>query len=139
MADDGLFFRPIAHVHPKFRTPDAAIILCSLLGIAYVSIRGFERLANDFILGIWPFYALAVGAVFILRRRQPNLERPYRTLGYPFVPLVFLIASVLMLANSLVRDTLPTVIDFAIILAGIPVYYIWRSRSQPESGTPRAA
>jgi amino acid transporter len=135
MADDKLFFRPIAHVHPKYRTPDAAIMLCSLLGIAYVSIRGFERLANDFILGIWPFYALAVGAVYILRRRQPNLERPYRTLGYPIVPLVFLIASVLMLANSLVRDTLPTMIDFAIILAGIPVFYVWRGSQAVESGS----
>ena len=132
MADDRLFFRPIAHVHPKYRTPDAAIILCSVLGIAYVSIRGFERLANDFILGIWPFYALAVGAVFILRKRHPELKRPYRTAGYPLVPLVFLIASVLMLANSAVRDTKPTLIDFGIILAGIPVYYFWR-RGQTDT------
>lgn len=138
MADDRLFFRPIAHVHPKYRTPDAAIILCSLLGIAYVSIRGFERLANDFILGIWPFYALAVGAVFILRKRHPNLERPYRTAGYPIVPLVFLIASVLMLANSAVRDTKPTLIDFGIILIGIPVYYFWR-RGQTDSLPERDA
>ena len=138
MADDGLFFRPIAHVNPKYRTPDAAIILCSVLGIAYVSIRGFERLANDFILGIWPFYALAVGAVFILRRTRPDLERPYRTLGYPVVPLVFLIASVLMLANSLIRDTVPTVIDFGIILLGVPVFYLWRGRGRsrnPNTGT----
>jgi amino acid transporter len=130
MADDRLFFRPIAHVHPKFRTPDAAIILCSVLGIAYVSIRGFERLANDFILGIWPFYALAVGAVFILRRKHPDAERPYRTLGYPIVPLVFLLASVLMLANSLIRDPKPTLIDFGIILIGIPVYSLWSKRAR---------
>ena len=133
MAEDGLFFRPIAHVHPKYRTPDASIILCSLLGIGYVSIRSFERLAGDFILGIWPFYALAVGAVFILRRTRPDLERPYRTVGYPIVPIVFLIASVLMLANSAIRDTRPTLIDFGIILAGIPVYYFWRRSSPPES------
>ena len=137
MADDRLFFKPIAHVHPRFRTPDAAIILCSLLGIAYVSIRGFERLANDFILGIWPFYALAVGAVFILRRKHPDMERPYRTLGYPLVPLVFLIGSVLMLANSLVRDPKPTLIDFGIILLGIPVYYVWRGRR--DSSIPAVA
>ena len=71
----------------------------------------------------------------MLRRRYPDLKRPYRTLGYPVVPLVFLIASVLMLANSLVRDTLPTVIDFGIILAGIPVFFFWRRR-QSESGSP---
>ena len=128
MAEDRLFFKPIAHVHPRYRTPDASILLCATLGIAYVSIRSFERLAGDFILGIWPFYALAVGAVFILRRRRPDVERPYRTAGYPAVPLVFLLASVLMLLNSLIRDTWPTLLNFGIILLGIPVYYVWNTR-----------
>lgn len=128
MAEDRLFFKPIAHVHPKYKTPDASILLCAALGIAYVSIRSFERLAGDFILGIWPFYALAVGAVFILRRREPNAVRPYRTAGYPIVPLVFLLASVLMLLNSLFRDTRPTLLNFGIILLGIPVYYVWNAR-----------
>lgn len=125
MADDGLFFRPIARVHRKYETPFVSIAFCALLGVAYVSIRGFERLADDFILGIWPFYALAVGAVFIIRRRHPDLPRPYRTLGYPIVPLVFLLASVLMLGNSLIRETRSTLLDFGIILIGIPVYAIW--------------
>jgi len=133
MAEDRLFFKPIAHVHPKYKTPDASILLCGALGIAYVSIRSFERLAGDFILGIWPFYALAVGAVFILRRRLPNVERPYRTAGYPVVPLVFLFASVLMLMNSLVRDTWPTLLNFGIILLGIPVYYVWNARRRSSA------
>lgn len=133
MAEDRLFFKPIAHVHPKYRTPDAAILLCSVLGVFYVSSRSFERLAGDFILGIWPFYALAVGAVFILRRRLPDVERPYRTFGYPFVPLVFLGATVLMLLNSLVRNTWPTVLNFGIILLGIPVYYVWNARRQSDA------
>lgn len=131
MADDGLFFRPIALVHPKYQTPWAAIVLTSALGVAYVSFRGFERLAGDFILGIWPFYALAVGAVFVLRRRRPDLERPYRTAGYPFVPIVFLLASVLMLGNSLIEQPRSTLLDFGIILIGIPVYAVWtRSRAR---------
>lgn len=129
MADEGLFFKPIAHVHPKYRTPDGAILLCATLGVAYVSVRSFGELADAFIIGIWPFYALAVGAVFILRKRRPELPRPYRTAGYPIVPLVFLIASVLMLGNSLVRETIPTLVNFLIILAGIPVYYFWRRKA----------
>jgi APA family basic amino acid/polyamine antiporter len=96
-----------------------------------VSVRGFERLAGDFILGIWPFYALAVGAVFILRRRRPDLVRPYRAVGYPIVPLVFLLASALMLGNSLVQQPASTLLDFGIILIGIPVYAVWlRFRSR---------
>ena len=131
MADDGLFFKPIAWVHREFQTPWVAIAVTSALGAAYVSIRSFERLADDFILGIWPFYALAVGAVFVLRRRRPDIERPYRTAGYPLVPLVFLVASVLMLGNSVIKDTRSTLLDFGIILIGIPVYLVW-SRGRIE-------
>jgi amino acid transporter len=125
MAEDRLFFKPIAWVHPRYQTPAAAIGLCAALGVAYVMSRGFERLAGDFIIGIWPFYALAVGAVFILRRRRPDLHRPYKTAGYPLVPIVFLLASVLMLANSVIEAPRSTLLNFGIILIGIPVYYIW--------------
>ena len=126
MAEDGLFFRPIAAVHPRFRTPFAAIALAAALGIGYVSFRSFEQLADAFILGIWPFYAAAVLAVFTLRRKRPELERPYRTWGYPFVPIVFLIASVAMLLNAAFRETGQTLFGFAIILLGIPVFYVWQ-------------
>lgn len=127
MADDDLFFRPVAAVHPRFQTPYVAIGLAVILGVAFVSLRTFEQLAGYFVLGIWPFYALAVGAVFLMRKRRPDLERPYRTVGYPVVPLVFLLASVLMLANSLIEQPLDTGISMGVILAGVPVYYVWRA------------
>jgi amino acid transporter len=128
MADDDLFFRPIAKVHPRYGTPHVAIILAALLGIGYVMIRTFEQLADAFILGIWPFYALAVGAVFILRRRRPEVARPYRTIGYPVVPLIFLVASIGMLGNAVVEQPVSTLIGFGIILAGVPVYWAWKGR-----------
>lgn len=137
MADDGLFFRPIAAVHPRWRTPWTAIALCALLGIGYVSIQTFEELADAFILGIWPFYALAVGAVFILRRERAATERPYSTWGYPFVPVVFLAASVALIVNALAQQPWSSagaifrpgtpMFGFGIILLGIPVYYAWRA------------
>jgi amino acid transporter len=126
LADDGLFFRPIAAVHPRWRTPHAAIVLAAVLGIGYVSVRSFEQLANSFILGIWPFYVLAVLAVFVLRRRRPDLPRPYRTIGYPVVPALFLLASLAMLGNALVRQPGPTLFGFGVILTGVPVFYVWR-------------
>jgi amino acid transporter len=128
MAEDGLFFRQIAKVHPRFETPWMAIALTSALGAAYVFVQTFEQLADNFILGIWPFYALAVGAVFVLRRRRPDIERPYLAFGYPWVPILFLVASVLMLGNSLVKQPFWTLIDFGIILIGIPVYWVWKKR-----------
>lgn len=127
MAGDGLFFRPVAAVHARYRTPWVAIVLAALLGVGYVSVRSFEQLADSFILGIWPFYALTVGAVFVLRRKRPELERPYRALGYPWVPLVFLLASLAMLLNALVEQPASTMYGFGIILLGIPVFYGWRS------------
>jgi len=127
MAGDGLFFRPVATVHARYRTPWVAILLAAFLGVGYVSVRSFEQLADSFILGIWPFYALTVGAVFVLRRKRPELERPYRALGYPWVPLVFLLASLAMLLNALVEQPASTMYGFGIILLGIPVFYAWRS------------
>ncbi len=126
MADDGLFFRRIAAVHPRYQTPHTAIVLVVLLGVAYVSVRTFEQLAQAFILGIWPFYVLAVGAVFRLRRQRPDVDRPYRTLGYPITPALFLIASLAMLGNALVRQPGSTLFSAGVILSGFPAYWLWR-------------
>lgn len=125
MAEDGLFFRRIAAIHPKFGTPAAAIVLSVTLGIIFVASRSFAELADGFVVGIWPFYALAVAAVFVLRRRQPELPRPYRVLGYPFVPLLFLLASVYLLGSYAVTQPGIFAINVAVIAAGVPVFLLW--------------
>jgi amino acid transporter len=126
MADRGLFFKGIARISPRFQSPSVAIWLATALGVVYVLLNDFQQLADKFILGIWPFYALAVAAVFVLRRTRPDMPRPYRTWGYPVVPLLFLLASVGMVVNALVTDPVNTGVTFGIILAGVPVYYGWR-------------
>jgi len=134
MADDGLFFKDVARVHPRFQTPWVAIVLTALLGIIYVSFRTFQQLADQFVVAIFPFYALAAAAVFTLRRRRPPavLPRPVRVVGYPVVPALFVVATLYMLGNALWQDPLFTGLAFAVILAGIPVYYVWLR------GVPRA-
>jgi basic amino acid/polyamine antiporter, APA family len=127
MADRGLFFKSIARVSPTRRSPSVAIALATVLGVIYVLLNDFQQLADKFILGIWPFYALAVGAVFVLRRTRPGVERPYRTLGYPITPLLFLLASLALIVNALVTDPINTGFTFGIILLGIPVYLAWRA------------
>jgi basic amino acid/polyamine antiporter, APA family len=127
MADRGLFFQSIARVSPRFQSPSVAIWLASGLGVIYVLLNDFQQLADKFILGIWPFYALAVGAVFVLRRTRPDLSRPYRTWGYPVVPILFLLGSIGMVVNALWTDPSNTGVTFGIILAGIPAYFAWRS------------
>jgi amino acid transporter len=126
MADRGLFFRSVARVSPRFGSPSVAIWLATGLGVVYVLLNDFQQLADKFILGIWPFYALSVAGVYVLRRTRPELARPYRTLGYPVTPALFLLASVGMVVNALVTDPVNTGITFAIIGAGVPVFYVWR-------------
>ena len=125
MAEDGVFPKAITRVDPRTGAPTGAIVLAGCLGALFVLVRKFTELADQFIIGIWPFYALAVAAVFVLRRRRPDLERGYRTWGYPVVPLVFLLGAVFLLGNYLVSETPAFALDVGIILSGIPAYYIW--------------
>jgi len=125
MADRGLFFRAVARVSPRFESPAVAIWLATALGVGYVLENDFAQLADKFILGIWPFYTLTVAAVFVLRVREPQLPRPYRVFGYPVVPAVFLLASAYMVLNALISDPRDTGITFAIILAGLPAFWLW--------------
>ena len=99
-----------------------------MLGVAFVSVRSFAQLADQFVIGIWPFYALAVAAVFVLRRREPEAERPYRAWGYPLVPGLFLVAAVFLLGSYLVQEPLTVLANVAVLLSGVPVYLVWAAR-----------
>ena len=123
MADDGLFFETIAKVHPRYKTPHIAIILAAVLGMVLVLSRSFEALTDTFVLAIWPFYALGVAAIYRLRRLRPDLARPYRAIGYPIVPAIFIVAVIAFVVNALVHEPIPTSITFALIFAGAPVYW----------------
>src|SRR5262245_36160689 len=119
MADDRLFFGTVAKVHPLYKTPYVAILLAAVLGVAFVVLRTFEQLADTFVLSIWPFYALGVGAIYRLRTSRPDLPRPYRTIGFPLVPAIFIAGVLYLVLNALVTDPLWTSVTFAIVLAGI--------------------
>jgi amino acid transporter len=125
MADDGLLFRPIAAVHPRFQTPYVAIALSAALGVLFVLLRTFDQLADTFITAIVPFYALGVAAVFRLRR-QPTYAPSYRVPGYPVVPALFVLSAAYLLVNAIAAPTsrIPTLAVLGVTLAGIPVYYL---------------
>lgn len=134
MADDGLFFRPIAAVHPRFKTPYVAIALCAALGVAFVLLRTFEQLADTFVIAIVPFYALAVASVFPLRKSS-GYDPPYRVPGYPVVPALFILATLYVLGNALADPggRWATVAIFAVTLMGVPVYYLSVGKSVPRT------
>ena len=128
LAEDGLFFRAVAAVHRRHRTPHVAIVLLGAGAVAYLFIRTVEELVGTLILGMWPFLALSVAAVIIQRRRQPALARPFRVPLYPYVPIFFLLACAGIFANALREQPRLTLINFALLLAGLPIYWLWRRR-----------
>jgi amino acid transporter len=122
MAHDGLFFSSIAAVHPRFGTPHRAIALTATLGVLFVLTRTFEQLADTFVLTIWPFYMLAIAGLYRLRRTRPDMIRPYRVIGYPVTPAVFIAAGLYIVTNAVWADPLWTSASFALVAAGVPVY-----------------
>ncbi|MDQ3698564.1 MAG: amino acid permease [Gemmatimonadota bacterium] len=138
MADDRLLFRRVAAVHPRYQTPYVAIALAGGLGIAFVLARNFEQLADTFVTAIVPFYALAVAAVFTLRRR-PDYDPSFRVPGYPIVPLIFIAGTIFLLGNAILQPSSRwgTLAVLGIILLGIPVYHLTVGR-RPAGSAPDA-
>jgi amino acid transporter len=134
MANDGLFFKSLARVHPRYHTPYVAIALAAALGVVFVLTRSFEQLSDTFVLSIWPFYGLAVAGLYRLRRTRPSLPRPYRVPAYPVLPAIFIAGVVYLVGNAIVADPLWTGVTFGIVLAGVPVYFFaFASRTRHSS------
>jgi len=124
---DGLLFRFLGRVHPTFGTPDVSLwVQAALSCVAAVFLGTFERLAGGFVFTMWIFYALAVAAVILLRIRRPDLERPYRCWGYPVLPILFVAAAVAVTVLSILDSPSTTLPWLGVLLAGAPVYYLWR-------------
>jgi basic amino acid/polyamine antiporter, APA family len=143
MAKDGVFFRSIAAIHPRTGTPYVALLLNMSLGLVAVFTHTFEQLTRIFVLGRWPFITLAVATVFLVPRRHPELAPLCRRLGYPVVPAAFVLFSIAMLGNELVKRPADLLPSLGIVLVGIVVYYgtrAWKGwRTPTQSATPDAA
>jgi APA family basic amino acid/polyamine antiporter len=139
MANDRMFFQKLAEVHPRFGTPAFAIIAGSIWATALSLAGTFNELLNYVVFCGWIFYGLAASTIFVYRRRIPETERSYSVPGYPLTPLLFIIAAVILVANTLVdnlkQNTEKTLEALGIIVIGIPAYFVWRWRrgSTPEA------
>jgi APA family basic amino acid/polyamine antiporter len=130
-AYDGLFFHQLAHVHPRFRTPSTALILQAVLSsLLLLAIGRFQALFSLAIFAEWFFYALTASTVFVFRRREPNLARPYSVWGYPVLPLLFIAAAVVLLVFSFADQPRNSIIGTIIILLGIPLHYAFQKRAR---------
>ena len=134
MAADGLFFRRLAEVHPRFKTPAFAIIAGAVWSAVLAATGTFEQLLTYVVFIGWIFYALAAASVFVYRKRMPDAVRPYRVPFYPFTPLLFIAAAAALVINTIATQPGLAAIGFGIVLLGAPAYFIWRgNRSVQES------
>jgi len=135
MARDGVFFTSAARVHPHYKTPAAAIIAQAIWASLLVLSGSADALTTYTGFAVVLFAGVAVSALFVLRVREPNAERPFKALGYPFTPAIFMIASFLILANALYTDLVkpmtshtpfgPSAAGLLVIGLGLPVYYFF--------------
>jgi amino acid transporter len=130
MATDGLLFRKLGQVQPRFQTPGAAILLATALGVTFVMLRTFEQLADTFVTAIIPFYALGVAAIFPLRKKAAGYAPAVKALGYPVAPVVFVLAILYLLGSALADPVarIPTLSIFAVIFSGL-FFYPWLNRT----------
>jgi basic amino acid/polyamine antiporter, APA family len=126
MARDGVLFKIVSRIHPKFQTPAVALLVLGGWSTILACIGSFEELYTYVIFAMWIFSAAAIAGVIILRRRLPDLHRPYKVWGYPILPIAFIIAALAIVANTLVARPIESGLVLAVGLLGVPLYYAWK-------------
>jgi basic amino acid/polyamine antiporter, APA family len=135
MARDGVFFPFAKRIQPSFHTPSGALIFLGVVAALLALTGTFEELYSLFVFAVWIFFALTAIAVLRLRRTEPELVRPYRAWGYPWTPLVFLIAAIALTVNLWMVRPVRSTLGLAVIVAGIPFFYRWRKSPRGSAAT----
>ena len=130
MAEDGLFFRRLADITPKSRVPRNALIAQGIWASALALSGSYDLLTDYVIFASWILYALAIASVFVFRRRLPDAPRPYRTWGYPVVPILFLVVTAWLLINTLWTGPLQAFTGIGLMAAGVPFYFYWSRKAR---------
>ena len=130
MARDGLFFQKLTAVHPRFGTPAIAIGTLTAWGALLAASGTFSQLLTYAVFTGWIFYALGAVAVMMLRRSEPNVARPFRVPGYPITPILFVVAAVALVLNTIITQPGISSIGLGFVALGAPVFYIWRPRGR---------
>jgi len=135
MARDGLFFRRIGDIHPKYRTPHVSIVALCVWGAVLVLLSGkYSELFTYVIFASVILYGMATASVIVLRYKRPDLHRPYRTIGYPFVPILFVAGIVCLVISTLMKSPKESLIGLGIVALGVPFYLFWsKAKTQPTS------
>ncbi len=138
MARDGVFFRFATKLHPRLRTPSGSLIFLGSIASLLALTGTFEELYSLFVFAAWIFFALAAIALLRLRKKEPSLIRPYRAWGFPFTPLIFVIAAIALTVNLWMVRPVRSTIGLIVILAGVPFFAIWRDRVRQTGSLPES-
>ncbi len=130
MGRDGLFFRWVGRVHPKYQTPSAAILYESIVGCGFIVWGSFDEILNFLSVPLVVMFAMTVSTIFVFRFKLPDRHRPYRCWGYPLVPAFYVIVSLLMVYSAFISNRILALRGILVVLGGIPVYYlmVWSKR-----------
>jgi APA family basic amino acid/polyamine antiporter len=129
-ARDGLLFRFLGRIHPRFETPHVSLWVQVALAIAAILyVRHFKDLSEGFIFTLWIFHGLVAVSLLVLRKRRPDLERPYKCWGYPWVPIVFILVQVLMCVAYIAQSWRTTLPWLGVLALGFPAYSLWKWRT----------
>ena len=128
-ARDGLFFRAVGKVHPRFQTPYVSLLVQGIWASVLAVSGSYEDLFSYVVFTAWIFYGMTVLGVIVLRRNAPDLPRPYRMWGYPVTPLAFAAIAFWFVINTIITTPRSSLIGLAIVASGVPVYYIWRRKT----------
>jgi APA family basic amino acid/polyamine antiporter len=131
MARDGVFFRKLAEVHPRFHTPAVAIVAGSVWAMVLAATGTFEQLLTYVVFVGWIFYALGALSIFVHRRRYPDAVRPFRVPGYPITPILFIASAGAIIVNTILTQPGRAAVGLGIVLLGAPVFHLWRARAVP--------
>jgi len=130
MAEDGVFFRSLARIHPRYRTPATSILAQGVWAIVLTFSGTYEQLFTYVIFAVFLFHAMTGAAVFVLRRTRPDAPRPYRVWGYPVLPAVFTLTALAFVANTLVEKPKESGLGLLLLALGIPAYVWWRRKDR---------
>ena len=129
MAKDGLFFNAVSRVHPQYRTPTISLFVQGIWTCILCLSGTYGQLLDYIIFAVLVFYILTIAGLFVLRRTQPNAERPYKAFGYPMLPAVYILIALYIDIVLLLYKPQYTWPGLIIVLLGIPVYYVWSKRA----------
>jgi APA family basic amino acid/polyamine antiporter len=135
VARDGYFFPALAKVHPRFHTPSTSLVVQAVLASLLLLVGGsFRQLFSLAIFAEWLFYMVTSSTIFVFRNQHPTANRPYSVWGYPVLPACFVVASAVLLYYTFTDNLRNSLIGTLVILAGIPVFYLFsrRRRADPQ-------